>query len=351
MACVVTGWDIGGANVKAARIRLDGGIPVLLSARTEPFELWKRPEALPDVLAGVASQIGGTAAVALTMTAELCDCFPTKRDGVRFVLEAAGRALPDVGMWILTNSGRWLTGRDALRAPLQVAAANWVATGTLAGIRYTDTVLIDVGSTTTDIVPVVAGRVRARGRTDPSRLASGELIYTGALRTDVAAIVRRLPLRGRWVGVAAERFAIAGDVHLVLGALKPEDYACEPPDNGERSVAGARRRLARLVCADEELLTSGQIDDLARFACHRQVVIIAEGLAQVLSTMSPRPHTAVVTGLGAFLAKTAADACGLRAVDLGDALGLPDAAPLSAVAVAWLLARWLEGSDLRGRPP
>jgi probable H4MPT-linked C1 transfer pathway protein len=287
-------------------------------------------------------------AVAVTMTAELCDCFPTKRRGVQFVLEAARRAFGETDLFVLDTAGGWRPVTDAVRASARVASANWVATAALAGAYHQCTVLMDVGSTTTDIIPVMAGRARPRGRTDPTRLASGELLYTGALRTDVAAIVQRLPLRGRWIGVAAERFAVSGDVHMLLGHLMPEEYACVPPDGGERSIAGARRRLARVVCADEELLTPREIEDMALFVHHRQVTMITESLVQVLSAMRVRPPVITVTGMGAFLASAAAARVGLGVDDLTRVLGLAGNVPVSAVAAGWLLARHLSGGN--GRP-
>ena len=55
---------------------------------------------------------------------------------------------------------------------------------------HPDALLIDVGSTTADVVPIVAGRVAATGRNDLERLQAGELVYTGVLRTNLAAIAR-----------------------------------------------------------------------------------------------------------------------------------------------------------------
>src|SRR5690606_8142552 len=100
-----------------------------------------------------------------------------------------------------------------------VAAANWMATATVVAQVFREGLLLDVGSTTTDIVPVSDGRVAASGRTDLDRLGAGELVYTGVLRTPVCAIARTAPFRGRRLRMAAEYFAIAADVHLWLGRI------------------------------------------------------------------------------------------------------------------------------------
>jgi probable H4MPT-linked C1 transfer pathway protein len=335
----VVGWDIGGAHVKAARVTCGVDALRLDAAAVRPFELWKAPERLADILQDVATQVGTAPAVALTMTAELCDCFPTKRAGVVHVLEACARAMPECVLWVLDVRGAWLRPAQAARAPLRVAAANWAATARLAAWRYPHTILVDVGSTTTDLIPIEGGTVRARGTTDPSRLACGELVYTGGVRTDVSAVVDVVPLRGRWCRVAAESFAVTGDVYLVLGRLTPADYTCEPPDGGPRTVVGARRRLARVVAADTEMLTVRDIHTMAQFIHHRQVTHITDALLQVLSLMRAWPPMLTVTGTGKFLGEAAAARLGLPVVHLETELALPEGTPTSAVAVAWWLDR------------
>src|SRR5204862_4594167 len=164
---------------------------------------------LTDVLIEMAAPFGAVRAMAVTMTAELADCFATKREGVAFVVDSVCLAFPGVETSIYGVDGRFHSVEDARMQPHRVAAANWMASATVAARTCPNTLFVDVGSTTTDIIPIVCGTVVARGRTDAARLRTGELIYTGALRTPICAIVRTVPLRGRRCRVAAEHFAIA----------------------------------------------------------------------------------------------------------------------------------------------
>src|SRR6476620_3895566 len=143
--------DIGGANTKAAR--LDGES---LRTASRPFEVWRDREALAAVLRDVAADVaaGPAAVVAITMTAELSDAFRTKREGVAFVLDAAEEALGDVR--VLTTAGELVSVAEARTRPWDVAAANWVATALAVAEAHRDALLIDVGSTTADIIPIVA---------------------------------------------------------------------------------------------------------------------------------------------------------------------------------------------------
>ena len=135
--------------------------------------------------------------------------------------------------------------------------------------------MLDVGSTTADVIPIAAGRVAAAGRTDLDRLLAGELVYTGVLRTNLAAIAPRVPVRGRWCPVASELFAISADVHLILGHLPPGAYTCPTPDGRPASVECARERVARLVCADLEQLAPGEVDAIAAHLHAEQVRQVA----------------------------------------------------------------------------
>ncbi len=333
----ILGWDVGGANLKAARLAEDGQSEPKVLER--PFAFWREPHRLAAVLAEAARHLGGARTMAVTMTAELADCFATKREGVAFVLDAFRTAFPDVQPWVYGVDGRFRSAQAARRRPHRVAAANWMASATLVARTVPDALFLDVGSTTTDVIPIVAGRVAARGRTDPARLRTGELVYTGALRTPVCAIVRSVPLRGRRCRVAAELFAVAADVHLWRGRIEESDYTCETPDNRGRSRSEAGARLARMVCADLEMLGPGDITAIAEHVARAQVRQIAGGIGQVMRRLgSACPPLAVLAGQGTFLARAAAEEVGLATRAMAEDVGSAAARVAPAAAVAYLLA-------------
>jgi probable H4MPT-linked C1 transfer pathway protein len=334
----VLGWDVGGANVKAAR--LEGADAPTIVER--PFALWREPMRLPEVLTEVGAALGGASRMAVTMTAELADCFATKREGVASVLDAFGAAFPAAALHVFGIDGHFRSAAEARRRPLKVAAANWMATATLVSEHWRDALLIDVGSTTTDIIPIVAGRVVARGRTDPGRLRSGELVYTGLLRTPVSAVVGWVPFRGRRCRVAAEHFAIAADAHLWLGRIDAAEYSCEPPDGRGRSREEAASRLARVICADMEMIGEDDVTVIARHVAAAQTRQIASGVRQVLRRLgATAPRTVVIAGSGILLAREAAAESGLAVCGLDSRLGSAAARAAPAAAVAHLLAREL----------
>jgi probable H4MPT-linked C1 transfer pathway protein len=209
------------------------------------------------------------------------------------------------------TDGRFRSPDRARAEPIAVAASNWHASASLAAREHPDAILVDVGSTTTDVIPIVDGAVVARGRTDPERLAHGELLYLGALRTPVEAIVQEVPLRGEMAGVSAEGFALAGDVHLWRGDLDPAAYTASTPDGRPATREYAGERLARVVCADREMLRDTDIDAIAAHVAAAQIARIGDAITRVRTRHSALA-TAIVTGSGDFLAHAAAERSGMQ---------------------------------------
>lgn len=333
----VIGLDVGGVNTKA--VWRDGGERRVVS---RPFEVWRDPQALEGVLRDVVASLAPepVEAVALTMTAELAD-FRTKREGVGFVLDAAEAALGGRPLLAFTTAGELVAFAEARARPLDIAAANWVGSALAVAEQRADALMVDVGSTTADVIPIAAGRVVAAGRTDLDRLLASELVYTGALRTNLAAIAPRVPVRDGWCPVASEYFAISADAQLILGHLAPGAYACATPDGRPASVEGARERVARLVCADVEQLAAEEIDAIAAFL-HSEQVRQIEAAARKVSERFERAPPVVPLGVGAFMAREAAERLGRAVVELPWSVAERDAAP--AAALAELLATRLRAT-------
>ncbi|HLG59906.1 MAG TPA: hydantoinase/oxoprolinase family protein [Vicinamibacterales bacterium] len=328
------GWDIGGVNTKVARV-VAGRV---LIACGRPFELQRDPGGLVPLLRELASEAGAddSDAHAVTMTAELSQMFRTKREGVSFVLDAVEAAFPSATIGVYAVDGRFLPPAAAREEPIAVAAANWAATARMVARHHPHALLIDIGTTSTDIIPIAGGEVVADGRTDPARLVSGELVYTGAVRTPVEAIASHVPFGHGVAGLSAEAFALAGDVHVWRGSLAPSDYTCPTPDGRAATREFAGERLARAICADRDLVTDDAVTRIADALAGAQVERIAESIRRVRAR-HPSISAAVVTGLGAFIGEAAARAAGLHVTQMAAELGNAAARCAPAAAVAILL--------------
>lgn len=325
----VLGLDIGGANLKAAH----SSGPAL----SVPFALWKSPACLPDALSRLLQDMPSSDAVAVTMTGELCDCFESKRQGVLAILDAVTTiaGLRPIHVW--RNDGHFVDVTTARTTPLQVASANWLALAAFAG-RYAPkgpALLIDIGSTTTDIVPILDGRPIPNGRTDRERLPIGELLYTGVRRTPVCAVSGS--------GDTSELFATTLDVYLLLGHI-PEDAAdTNTADGRPATKAYAEARLARMLCADLETSTADERRDLAEFVFDNQRVMLGLAFNIVARRLPALPQTVLFAGEGEFLIRLALQAqrdippC--RVVSLSRELGPAISRAACAYAVAMLAAQ------------
>jgi len=351
----VLGYDIGGANTKAAFIHTQKGKLQDIHVAVEYFPVWREPEKLTSVLLTLKERLGlkRLEGLGVTMTAELSDVYPTKREGVHHILAIVKKAFPDVPIYVLNTDVKLESLSNAEEEPLGVAAANWAATGWLVAQHVKDCVVVDVGSTSASIIPIVNGQVAAKGKTDLDKLICGELVYTGSLRTNVAAIVHSVPVKNLIAGVSSELFALSGDVHLVLGNIAAKEYTCETADGRGKSLPEAFARLARVVCADTELLTQQEIINMAKYIYNEQVLQVAEGLNKVYSytkNLSSNEVPVVVTGLGKdFIAKRAAENIGVKAIIDLETLMQTDAVAFAtpAFGVALMTAIKLEGEIVK----
>jgi probable H4MPT-linked C1 transfer pathway protein len=287
----VLALDIGGANLKAAHAN---GVCLL-----QPFALWKQPAGLADALRDLFRQLPPFDLLAVTMTGELCDCFATKRQGVEAILDAVEEAAPMSWVLVWRTDGRLTDITAARQEPLRAAAANWLALAEFGG-RYLPRgagLLVDVGSTTTDVVPLWHGQPIPQGRTDFERLRCRELVYTGVRRTPLCALLGN--------EAAAEFFATTLDVYLVLGDL-PEGVADRGTADGRPATQPAAcARLARMLCADLESCTAEDVRRLAQRVNDRQRDFIGRALAEVSARLPEAPRAVITSGSGEFLARQA----------------------------------------------
>ncbi len=350
----VLGFDIGGANTKAAFIITRDGDIAKTMVSTEYFPMWKQPERLQLVLRKLTKKVAKSSRVDLviaTMTAELADSYKTKREGVNSILNQLERTFRRNKVLVVDVEGRLMTLAEARAKPLTVAAANWAATGWLAAKLKPDCIVIDVGSTTTSIIPIRGGKVSAEGKTDLEKLILGELVYTGSLRTNVATIVDTMPTKKGVARVSSEVFAQSADVHLILGNISQSDYTVDTPDGKEKTREASLIRLARVVCADTDMLNEKALIDMAEHVYKAQISQIAQALNQVANRlkMEKKKLTAVITGLGRnFLARKAAQQAGFTKVaDFGELMDGDVAKVSTAFATALMGASYVQGGFVR----
>jgi len=339
---VMIGWDLGGAHLKAARVGESGRVDCVVQ---RPCPLWQGMPHFFTALDQALEATGSASRHAVTMTGEMVDLFKTREEGVTTLVAAMRDRLPGAELRFFAGRDGWLDAEGVARSPARVASANWMASASLVAGRLDEGLLVDVGSTTTDLVPVSGGAVRAVGSDDASRLVAGELVYTGVVRTPLMAVAERAPFRGQSTPLVAEYFATTADIHRILGMLP--DAADQHPaaDGGPKTIEASARRLARMIGRDLESAPLSEWRKLAQSLVAAQRCRIDEGCGAVFARSGLSAEAPLVAaGVGRYLVPELAAAVGRRVVEFGSLIPaepavrslIADCAP--AASVAWLAA-------------
>ncbi|MFG1463208.1 hydantoinase/oxoprolinase family protein [Xanthobacter sp. DSM 24535] len=320
------GWDVGGAHLKRATFDRTG---TLRAVDMVPCALWRGLDQLEAALDRLGTAPGRPSAV--TMTGELVDLWPDRETGVKALAAALGERLgPDCliyagpdGLVPADTAGDHVAG---------ISSANWHATAAALAHVMPCGILVDVGSTTTDLIPFSKGAVAARGFTDAERLATSELVYSGAVRTPVMALAPALPFAGHFVPLMAEVFATTADIYRLTGALPDHGDLHPSADGGPKTLEASARRLLRMVGRDLGPATLDEARLLAAYAAAVQLHTLHGALACVMSCAAlPANAPLVGAGIGRFLAQHLAARVGRPYVDVGGVFtGDPALAPRAA---------------------
>jgi (4-(4-[2-(gamma-L-glutamylamino)ethyl]phenoxymethyl)furan-2-yl)methanamine synthase len=323
----VIGWDVGGAHLKAARAE-NGRIADAIQLAS-PLRLGL--DRLAQAFAEAKARIGVAELHAVTMTGELADTFSSRAEGVERLSALAVRELAPAAVALYAGRAGFIAPRDAPRHVEDIASANWFASAALAARVQRTALLVDIGSTTTDLVPVVDGAVAALGYTDAERLAAGELVYTGMVRSFVMAVAERAPFAGRRSPLINENFATMADVYRILGQLPDGADQMPTADGRAKTVEASRARLARMVGCDVDDADAAAWRMLAQWFAERQIRTIVDGAMLVLSSARvPADAPLLAAGIGEAIVQEIARRLERRHVSFGSILDVAPAARAQA---------------------
>ena len=352
------GWDVGGAHVKASLLLREPAGFALRDVAQWVCPLWQGLEPLRRVLEAARARWpqAADAEHAVTMTGEMVDLFADREAGVATIAATLDAEL-DGPVWLFVggvgvraaapSAGTvrgataaapfdWCPAADAAAHWSRIASANWLATAALAAEGAGDGLLVDVGSTTSDLIPLRAGRVAVHGSDDATRLASGELVYHGVVRTPLCALGPRVAFRGEAVNLMNESFATSADVYRLTGELDPAHDQHTAADGGGKDAAATRQRLARMIGRDARDAADA---DWAGFAEALRAVQLAElrhnALRVIERAALPANAPLVAAGCGDFLVRRLAEALGRPCLDFADLA-------LAGAAAEPTLARWAQ---------
>ena len=334
------GWDVGGAHLKAALISEQGE---LLEVLQVACPLWRGMDELALAGQAIFSQLehrlhASPQKHAVTMTGELVDIFANRRAGVMQIAQFMREHLSGEVLFYAAKQGFVDFSQVALYADA-IASANWHASASWVAKAIEQGILLDIGSTTSDLIVLKNAEVSAQGLTDADRMRHDELIYAGVVRTPVMALAQKVEFEGGLVNIAAEHFATTADIYRLTGELAAQDDMAETADGQGKTEIESARRLARMVGHDVEY---ADIETWRALAFKFRGLQL-ERLQSALLRLADMPQQAPIigAGVGRFLARALAERLARPYVDI-DALFKASATNhwagvcLPAVAVAKL---------------
>ncbi|MFN3919583.1 MAG: hydantoinase/oxoprolinase family protein [Methylohalobius sp.] len=308
------GWDLGGAHLKAALVQGRKVKAVWQIA----CPLWQGLSYLDRALELVSAHLPDDCIHGLTMTGEMVDLFDNRQHGVSALLDTFSSKFERARTFLFVD-GKFIPLSYSIPPnPQKIASNNWKLTAQYLSQKETETLCLDIGSTTCDIIPIRQGKPDCRGDDDYSRLRCGELVYTGVIRTPLAALTKTVPFDGEWLPLMAEHFATTGDIYRILNLLPKYADQAETADGKPKTKAASMQRLARMIGLDREAAPDKAWLELARYFHEIQLQSLTQACLRQLSRGFSNQTVVIGAGVGRFLAEMLAQRLNLRYRDLSE---------------------------------
>jgi len=347
----ILGLDIGGANTKAALVKFRNSKVIESFSFIEYFPFWEKTlNDIPNMIERIVKNIVINNSIKLkevdfisiTITAELSDAFPTKREGISIIVNSLEQVFDTEKMFFISNKSKFINFSQTKEEYASIAAANWVSTSLFLGKFVSKCILIDAGSTTIDLIPILNSIPVSKGKNDVERLINHELIYTGGLRATIPSITKKVPYKGEMIRISFEKFALVSDVHRILNNISEEEYLNDTADNRSKKLENCYARLARVICMDLETISKTELNTIAKYIYNEQLEIVISEIQEFMKILTLRePEFSnepkfVITGLSAgFLIKNVLQKLGYRNIlSYEEITNIPDHISSSAFAVA-----------------
>lgn len=299
--CNFVGWDIGGAHLKAVQLDDKGNVLHVLQLACP---LWRGLQALELAMQNMLQSLNilpQDAYHSVTMTGELVDYFDNRNQGVRKIAQFVANLLGKNVFYYATN-GNFVAYDEVKLFSAYIASSNWHASASAIAMQVSDALLIDIGSTTTDIIVIQAHKVKLNALdicSDSARLQNDTLVYTGVVRTPVMALAQKLFFDGREINVMAEYFATMADVYRLTNELLPQYDMAETADGKGKTKLESARRLARMIGHDVQA-NEKNLQKWLALAHTCRLLQVAQIKSAMLKQLKPNMPI-IGVGAGAFL--------------------------------------------------
>ena len=237
------GWDLGGAHIKYC---VESQTSNVIWYDIIRFDFWKDYAKLSDLIMGICNKYyekGSSMENYFTMSAEMCDCFDNRRDGVKYIINQIKKI--KYNSYIFSKNGlSKLTDRDNVY-PDEIGSYNWYASALYISKLIENVILIDFGSTTCDFSIIKNGKIMNRRTSDFHGMLNKELLYTGCSRTPIYAHINEIRSGNKIYNIIPENFSSMSDINIILGKLNKRDIYSKSSDGSSHSLSQSYKRVSR----------------------------------------------------------------------------------------------------------
>lgn len=232
------GVDIGGAHLKLVGTNIKKKV-IFVSYLKCP--IWEDINNLRLHLTSLKAKIDINYVICcITMTAELCDCFENRNSGVKKIFSICKES--GLNFFFFSNSFCAPTKKLCTSS---VSSMNWLAPAVFLKEKIKNAILIDFGSTTTDITIIQNYHLSNLGYTDFDRLKNSELVYTGIVRTPIFSISKSLLIEGMKLTIIPEQFSNMADIYRIRDSLPKNVDLFSTMDKKDKSKISSLKRVSR----------------------------------------------------------------------------------------------------------
>ena len=159
------------------------------------------------------------------------------------------------------NNGKYVNYDTAIKSTEKLFSTNWILTSKFLNYKKNIDLIIDVGSTTTDII--FKDMNIENNINDHMRLTNKTLLYLGVVRTPLPMIADNIKYKGRDISLVNEVFATTGDIFNINNDIDFSDLDYLGSDNLQFTKENSFTRLARVIGLDYKDCQEKHLIDVA----------------------------------------------------------------------------------------
>ena len=255
---ILLGWDIGGANIKVCVFNSDKKI---IQMHKKNLNIWNDFSDINFFFNTVLNLYKDYDIKSfITITAESCDNFKDRNEGIISILSECDKNI--VGKkYYYTNKNIYVDYKEAVNDTSKLFSTNWILTSNFLNASNKIDLIIDVGSTTTDII--FKNINIDNNINDYKRLTNKTLLYAGVIRTPLPMLTDEVLYRSNYTSLVREVFATTGDIFNVLGDINFIDHNYVGSDNLQFTLENSLIRLSRVIGLDYDQSDKKNIIEIA----------------------------------------------------------------------------------------